>query len=252
VCGGDAFAGWAAADPLGSLRDRAVKRAAILPLLLRAAPPGTDAALLSVLRAARAHEELRVGTIRAACADVLAQEDEPALVVGGVALAATAYDEWPLRHCHDLDLLVRSGAGESVHPSGLPVVRHARLHPRGRPVGGVRDRAVGVTVAGVEARVLAPTDALVHVLGRAARGLGSLRWAVDAAVLARRHPDLDPRVAAEHAAATRAARPVAALARFVRDELGAPLAPELIDALGGAGRRLGRLGATRLTPRRRG
>ena len=236
MCGGDAFATWAAGDAEGSLRDPALRRAAVLPLLLRAAPPETDPALLSVLRAARAHEELRVRTIERACADVLAGLDEPALVVGGVALAATAYEEWPLRHCHDLDLLVRSGPGESVHPSGLPVVRHVRLHPRGRPVDGVRERAVEATIGGAGARVLGPTDALVHVLGRAARGLGSLRWAVDAAVLARRHPDHDPAVATEHAAATRAGRRIAALARFVAAELDAPLSRDLLDALARAGR----------------
>ena len=183
-----------------------------------------------MVRAARAHEELRVAATSGAMREVLEGLGEPALVVGGVAAAATAYPEWPLRHCHDLDLLVRSRPGEEVHESGFPVVRHVRLYPRG-DVPGAWSRAVDLDVAGVAARTLAPADALAHVLGRAAWRVTTLRWALDAWWIARAAVGLDWDVVARHASEARVAAPVALLARWLRDELEAEVPEPALHAL---------------------
>jgi hypothetical protein len=198
--------------------------------------------VLSVLRAARTHEELRTAAITDAIRETLERLREPALVVGGVAAAATAYEEWPLRHCHDLDLLVTERPGEEVHGSGFPVVRHTALYPRGgtrRGPSGALDavwaRAVEVEVAGFPARTLAPADAFAHVLGRAAWGVTTLRWALDAWWIARA-PALDWDVVARHAEAARCAAPVAVMARWLAEELGAEMPEAALGRLDEAAR----------------
>ena len=87
----------------------------LLPLLERsvarsAIDVGAD--VRSYLRATSLREELRADryrTIAAAALTALEHSGITAMVVRGAALAATAYDAWPLRHCHDLDLLLPPG-----------------------------------------------------------------------------------------------------------------------------------------------
>ena len=228
--------GGAPLPSLAALRAPDVRRAALLPSLLHAARvAGTDPEpeVASVLRAARTHEELRTAAIGRAIRETLEGLREPALVVGGVAAAATAYEEWPLRHCHDLDLLVHGRPGAAVHASGFPVVRHVRLYPgRGDDPSWVWERSVEAEVAGVPARTLSPADALAHVLGRAAWGTTTLRWALDAWWTVHRSPGLDWDAVADHAVVARLAAPVALLAGWLAAELDAPIpagALELLD-----------------------
>jgi hypothetical protein len=240
-----AFAAWshAVGEPRPALAEAELKRAAFLPLLLRAVDRDdlpVDRATLSVLRASRAHEELRADAVRTAVRDVLTAGNANVMLTGGV-VAATVYPEWPLRHCHDVDLLVAAAPGSTTHASGLPVVRHACVYParRGRGLAAaVRERAVRAEVAGASALVPAPADAFVHVLGRAALGVTSLRWVVDAWFLALAG-GLDPAVAADHARASGLSRPIANRAAWLVRELSAPLPEDVLGAL------------TAATPRRR-
>ena len=114
----------------------------------------------------------------------------------GVAAAHTAYDHPALRHCHDLDLLVRDGDGTQQHPSGFPISRHESLFGSGHPpvrIDDILGDTAQAEVAGVPARVLEPADAVVHICAHAAT-LGirhSPLWPVDVAMVIRSAPDLD-------------------------------------------------------------
>jgi hypothetical protein len=234
-----AFERWSAAlgDPAEGLRLASPQVSALLPNLLHAAEANgarVDRRLMTIMRAAWTHEELRGAAFASACRDVLAGLEEAAIVLPGVALVATVYGDWPLRHCHDLDLLVRAGAGRSVHPSGMPAVRHtvlgteALLAPDVEPAW---EGAVPATVAGVDARVLGGADALVYVCVHAATQLAPppSRWALDAWWIAARG-DVDWSVLAERA--TPPLAPVlSALLGWLASELEAPVPPDVLEEL---------------------
>ena len=257
--GREAYAGLAATgDPLAALRRGEVLRAGLLPLLLHATEANgvtVDPAVRSVLRAARVHEELRVEATAAAVADTLRQASEPAVVLPGIAFAATAYPAWELRHTHDLDLLVAAGAGAAVHQSGFPVARHTALFAPGlRRVGrpDVADRCRAVDVAGVPALVLDPVDALVHtcVHGLTAGHAGSPLWAIDAWFLVGSEPDLDWAAVAHRALEWDVALPARAALEWLARELRMAVPAEVLAGLRRAGRRIrpGRLPGLRRLP----
>ena len=180
--------------------------------------------VLPYLRATALREELRAVRYRRIVASALtALEDAgiTALVVRGAALAATVYDAWSLRHCHDLDLLVdadmldaaasalaRAGFGRvpgspaprtdaiAEHASGLPIALHTR------PFAIAYNDAVGdsftrgsrlITIEGVRGRAPSPEATLVHVLGHATYSSSrrNLRWVADAWHIVSRHGDLE-------------------------------------------------------------
>ena len=199
----------------------------LLPLLERSAvrndlDVGRD--VLPYLRATTLREELRTVRYRKIVAGALtALEDAgiTAFVVRGAALAATVYDAWPLRHCHDLDLLVdaemldtavsalgragfRQAPGSPAlrtdaiaeHPSGLQIALHTR------PFVIAYNDAVGdsftrgsrhITIEGVRTRAPSPEATLVHVLGHATYSSSrrNLRWVADAWHILSRHRDLE-------------------------------------------------------------
>ena len=185
-----AFEEWTArvGDPVRALRQAPPSVSALLPVLLHATEANgtrTERSLTKLMRAAWTHEEARGQRFEAACRDVLSALDEPAIALPGVGLVATVYREWPLRHCHDLDLLVRGGEGRTVHPSGMPVVRHTGLGGGpwfSPPVEDAWARASSATVGGVRVPVLCDADALAHVCVHAASRVDrpGPRWALDA------------------------------------------------------------------------
>jgi hypothetical protein len=136
------------------------------------------------------------------------------------------YGDWPLRHCHDLDLLVRSAPGSAEHPSGMPVARHVALGTEALLAPAVEPAwtsAVPATVAGRDARVLAGADALVHVCVHAATRLDppSPRWALDAWWIAARG-DVDWSLVVGRAT-PRLAPVLSALLDWLASELAAPV-----------------------------
>lgn len=219
---------------LGDLREvlqlPAVRQAGLLAQLLHAAGLAgveLDPALRSRLRAARAHEELRLEATAQACREALAAD---VVVLRGVALAHTVYDEPALRHCHDIDLLVPAGAGVTRHASGFPVARHTSLL-RHRRIGVEDVATVDAMIAGVAARVLDASGALVHVCAHAASGgaAHSPLWAIDAGLLIRRGPDWDQVV--ERAREWRCARVTGSALGWLQRDLGVAVPGEVVREL---------------------
>jgi hypothetical protein len=179
---------------------------------------------LSILRAATLWEERRAVQLRPILVRVLATlrgVGASALLLKGVALAETAYPQFRLRHCHDLDLLVEAEAlpaareallaagyrsvvaagsargerGTSLalqHEGGLPVNLHTTLWAARAPDGTLaafRRRARTIEIDGEGVPIFAPLDMLLHVCGQAGIGAGpgNWTWIVDAAMILRRH-----------------------------------------------------------------
>lgn len=237
----------------------------LLPLLARSAVRndfdlGRD--IRQYVRAATLREELRAARFRQIASEVLSALERAgaeALVVRGAALAATVYDDWALRHCHDLDLLLaqtdlaraaealeRAGcapvgrprgprAGTVLrHGSGLEIALHSQPFAVGyyeAPIERFAQRSATVAIGGVSARAPAAEATFVHVLGHAtySPSRGNLRWVADAwHLLARRDLDWDDVLA--RIETHRLALPVAVLATYLA-ELGAGVPPEVLTRL---------------------
>ena len=212
-----------------TLREPGVRSAGLFSMLLKAAqysrwrPPE---AVMSVFRAGRAHEELRVEAIERVCADALT--GDPVIVLRGTALAYGAYDEPVLRHRHDLDLLVAGRPGTMIHDCGFPIVRHVSLFRAplyAARLDDVVDDAVPVVIAGVPAMSLHPADAVVHICahvvthGRTA----SPAWAIDLVTLVRSQPGLEWQRVIGRAREWNVAPAVAPLVAWAAQELGMPV-----------------------------
>jgi hypothetical protein len=179
--------------------------------------------LLAILRAAALLEERRAARIRAILVLALAslrRAGVAPVLLKGVALAETAYPQFRLRHCHDLDLLVaaedlgaarkalmaagfRSAAGNRSEredgsslalqlADGLLLNLHTRLwqaSTSSEPLEVFRARARAIEFDGESVPVFAPMDMLLHVCGHAgcSVGLGSWIWIADAAMILGRH-----------------------------------------------------------------
>jgi hypothetical protein len=226
---------------------------------------------LSILRAATLWEERRATRIQAILIEVLASLRRTGIAVvllKGAALAETAYPQFRLRHCHDLDLLVEEAAlpqagqaliaagflpaaaarertvGQSLamkHEDGLPVNLHTSLwttNARGDPQASMLRRARFIDIGGERATILAPTDMLLHVCGHAGIGAGPGNWAwiADAAMIQRRHELTAEdwaglvRIAAEIGIAL----PLAARFGYLASRIGLPIPPTALNALTGA------------------
>jgi hypothetical protein len=273
AAGRRAWESWRAqmGDPVAAVGRNGPSAGTLLPLLLSSVRRnGVDAPpdLLTVLRAAHYREELRSTTVVGICGEAisaLAAGGISAIVLKGVALAETVYDDRALRHCHDVDILVRRGelaraarmladAGfgpidgsanrplgdvKLVHGRGLPVELHTRpFRPPSNDawVAALWSRSREALIAGVSARVLSPADSLLHVCGQAAysSSRASLLWVCDAWYVIARHPDLDWDVLLEGAVAAHLALPLYTTLRYLATELDAPIPPAVLRRLGGA------------------
>jgi Uncharacterised nucleotidyltransferase len=237
----------------------------LLPLLARSAARNRldlGADVLAYVRAAALREELRSAGFRRLTAQALTAlgaSATSAYVVRGAALAATVYDSWSLRHCHDLDLLVpavdlarairalssvefrvfSTGGVETGtrlrHPSGLDVAVHTRAFAVAyydAPLEALAAPGQVVAIEGVPARILQPEAMLVHVLGHAtySPSRGNLRWVSDAWHVVAAHEDLDWSDVTARIAAYRLAVPVATLVGYL-SALGARVPSEVAAKL---------------------
>lgn len=223
----------------------------LLPLLARSMTRNRLEArkeVLSYVRAAVLREELRADRLRGIVTDVVSALEGRGVrpvVVRGVALAATVYETWTHRHCHDIDLLLAperlgSGAialtrfgcvpirsrGASVdtvlmqHPSGLQIALHARLFAvdyYNLPVDRFADSGERISISGVPISILSPGATLVHVLGHAtySSSRSNLRWVADAWHLLAAHPELDWGEVVDRLQSHRLTLPVAVLLRYL-------------------------------------
>jgi hypothetical protein len=182
------------------------------------------------------------------------------VLLRGVALAATVYESWHHRHCHDIDVLLdperqdaavaallragcTSGASNTA-PKGTLVLRHRSgvtigLHTR--PFGVAyydvytnhfADPRERLALDGVEASVPPPEATLVHLLGRAActANRGTLRWVADAWHLLEARRDLDWADVSARVERHRLGLPVTLLLRYL-EEFGMRIPVDVVVAL---------------------
>ncbi|HEX3175486.1 MAG TPA: nucleotidyltransferase family protein [Methylomirabilota bacterium] len=223
----------------------------LLPLLARSAARnglalGPEA--LAYVRAAALREEVRSVRVRRLSTQALAAlaaAGTTAYAARGVALAATVYESWSLRHCHDVDILVPAaeqeravralagagfhggprrstadGGARLVHGSGLALAAHTRVFAVPYyevPLDAFVRSARAVDLDGTPARVPAPEALLVHVLGHAtySASRANLRWVADAWHVVAAHPDLDWSDVVARVAASRLAVPVATVVGYL-------------------------------------
>ena len=273
---GDTTLGRKSLGPVGRrLADRQSGARRLVPMLYRSARRNgfaLEPEVLTHLRTATLYEGLRSRTYRRICRPALAalaalaleavpgDANIPALTLKGAGLAATVYERWSLRHCHDLDLLAAEAAVPQVaaalasagfaavspatvgvslafkHASGLPALVHTTLFeiPYYRPpLASVWADGHPAWIAGAPVRVLAPAHALVHVIGHAAcsRGRETLQWAADACALIEGAPHLDWVVVESFAREGRMALPLAVMLDYLATELGAAVPDGLVERL---------------------
>ncbi len=217
------------------------------------------------LRFAYLKEELRNNIFRRICRDVLlllARGDIPTIVLKGVALAETVYDNPALRHCHDIDLLLRdhhlNRAAELLRPlgfqeadpkggwgskdcrlkheSGLSLELHSRLFVldySNRSLAEMWNRSEYRLIAGVQGRILSPADNLLHVCGHAfySAKRRSLRWVCDAWFLIDRYQDLDWDLLMDCAHQSRLTLALSVTLGYLAENLKAPIPTSFLDRL---------------------
>ena len=217
------------------------------------------------LRSAYLREELRSNIFRRICRDVLRllqKEGVSTIVLKGTALAETVYDNPVLRHCHDIDILMRDqdisraanflpslgfrGFDQKpepgnfhlklVHESGLPLELHSRLFQipyYNVPSGEMWERSQNRIIAGVPANILSPADSLLHVCGHASysKSRESLRWVTDAWFVINRHSDLDWDFLLDCALQSHLALPVSVTLGYLAEDLSAPIPSSFLDRL---------------------
>jgi hypothetical protein len=262
---------WQSDDPPAEalLRHPAQRLRRLIPLIdaaLRCSNVPLETPFKSFLRMGTAHEKMRWEVVErlanAALASLMRQQME-FLVVRGMALASSVYPQPSLRHCHDLDLLVRPGQadraahclgaagfipatpppgsdGDSrwmLHPSGFPIgihVRLFRLAPWNRE-DGLPSASCVQTVAGQAVRTLEPPEMLAAVCVHAAT-VGSVHspaWVTDAWRLLATYPAIDW----DRVLAFGPALPLWLTLQWLQQELGAPVPAGVIAMLSRAAAR---------------
>jgi hypothetical protein len=250
----------------------------LIPLIHRAAArngAAVEGTARKALRAGYLREELRTTTYRRICAEVLSAlqtEDIPVVVLRGAALADSVYEHAMLRHCHDLDLLLRKGdlaraarlliarglrhsrepaTGTTtdvtlLHTSALPVELHSRLlaipwYPV--PLTEIWARARGHVVGDVPAHILSPADNLLHVCAHASYSprRESLRWVCDSWFIIHRHPDLDWDVLVDCALRSHLALPLSVMLTYLARDIGLPVPGTVLARIDAAAARTDRI-----------
>jgi len=218
---------------------------------------------LTHLRTAYLKEELRSNAFRRICREVLLSlenEGLPAIVLKGTALAETFYPNPVMRHCHDIDILLPEpklstaeclmasrgfrvctdpkphGQLKLIHKSDLPLVFHSRLF--GLPyyntlLPEIVSRAETRSICGVSAKILAPTDCLLHVCGHASYSSkrSSLRWVVDAWFIIERHPDLDWDLLLDSTRRSNLSLPLSVMLTYMAESMYVAIPPAFLHSL---------------------
>jgi len=224
-----------------------------------------DPAVLTVLRTARAREQARMETVARVAQPALQALQDAGVefaLVNGVALAGTVYPDAALRHCHDIDMLMRPEAlpaaiaaveragfvectpddsrpvpaARRVHASGLPLELHVTLLPEpyySLPVSEVLARTSAHAIWGRTVRTLAPEDQLLHILGLAActPQRETLRWVCDAHALIRSGQGIEWEQFVRSTVRARLTVPVSILATFLAEAMRLPIPRATLDCL---------------------
>jgi Uncharacterised nucleotidyltransferase len=170
------------------------------------------------IKTAYVREELRSSTFKNILnrtIQVLLDEKCEFILLNGASLAEPIYENWNIRHCHDIDILVKDNWLEEIasilinngfklennfqnkeikrrilkNDSGLAVTLHTNLFNHlfyNYDINSFWERAVIKKIAGHQIKVLSDTDALFHTLGKAFTNyFFSLQWATDSVFLIR-------------------------------------------------------------------
>jgi len=217
------------------------------------------------LRSAYLQEDLRSKMVRRICRSVLLlfeREGIQTIVLKGMALAETVYANPVLRHCHDIDLLLKHGDVDRAkkllpsvgfreidqngqrtggtckfeHESGLPVELHTALFQLpyyNGSQGKVWERSRKEMIADCPATILAPADNLLHVCCHAFHQSRreSLRWVSDAWFIMDRNRDLDWEIVLEGAHRSHLNLPFSVTLAYLAEELDAPVPPGFLNRL---------------------
>lgn len=263
-------------DPIQVLRADGQTLKRWLPLLQHSLHSNRVAAarpFQTLLRAAYLKEQLRCQAIRPIIQETvfsLRGDGIEPIVLRGIALADTVYPDPALRHCHDIDLLVRpmdleclvhsgltglrpdrleSGSGGSlifVHESGLPVQFHTRLFrlPYYLNPVGLWDKTSPREIAGLTALTLPPELSLLHICGHAACSPSreSLTWVCDSVSLIRAYPHLDWEIFSQYVVSSRLALPVSLMLNYLAGELDARIPEHVRERLDREAARTGSAG----------
>jgi hypothetical protein len=254
----------------GSLTDsQTVKKLQLLVFdALRRSALEVDKESQTYLRSAYLQEDWRSKIVRRFCREVLRlfeSHDIPVIVLKGVALAETVYESPVLRHCHDIDLLIKdqdmsraaslllaigfkeidSDAGlkndnrKLEHESGLPLELHTALFKLpyyNELLGEMWERSQNQIIADCPTRILAPADNLIHVCGHAfyQSRRESLRWVSDAWFIIDRHRDLDWDLLLDCAVRSHLALPLSVTLAYLAEDLSAPIPSTFLERLSAA------------------
>ena len=217
------------------------------------------------LRAAYLAEEIRNKTYWSVFRDVLsrlAQHNLPTIVLRGAALAQTVYPDPAMRHCHDVDLLLRpqdlsqaqnlllsagfvKSRGDPLHGHQHLVFRHRSHLPlelHSRPfllphysigTSEVWERVREQNIAGASTLILCPTDQLLHIAVHAfcCQSRSSLRWVCDAWFLLQGRPHFDWTEVLDRACSHSVALPVLTMLDYLAQEIGAPIPDPFLNQL---------------------
>jgi hypothetical protein len=268
--GAEAWRQWCAkvGDPAAALSAGGSDTRSLSPMLQQGlSASGADPGPLRVpLRAAATRERERTATMWAGVASVLRElkaAGVDATLIDEVATSQTAYGDVGIRHCHGVQLLIRSTERQAAietlkRNGGTPPARlhhsvNVVSHPLGAPVAlkkkllvvaGSRlseapmlARRRSIEIAGVASPTLAADDLLLSVV---AAGLcdappGSLQWAVDAhQILTRAGEGFEWERLVSTARDSRLARLLALGVGYLADQLGAPVPERARASMEGA------------------
>ncbi len=171
------------------------------------------------LKTAYVREELRSSTFKNILKrtnQLLLNKKSEFILLNGASLAESIYENWNIRHCHDIDILARNNSFEEIlsvlqhegfkkgsdyrgkelrrtilkDSSGLPAILYNNLFSRPFYNNNIEifwERAVLKKIAGHQIKVLSDTDALFHLLGKAFTNyFFSLQWVADSIFLIRK------------------------------------------------------------------
>lgn len=251
------------ADTLGLRR-----LAPLLHVSLVANGARVDPFLATVLRTAHVRESLRSEEYGLIVADVLGalkREGLEPVAFGAAALGTTAYGDATLRHGHDIDLLlspsqqtvavrvleahgyqrldpiVRPGSVVLCvqHPSGVPILLHARLFLLSwygpEPELIFSTGIARANLSGCEANVLTRELHALRALGRASfsESRASLQWVVDAWTLMS-SPRFDQDLLENWIGEARLGLPATVQLAYLARELGVAIPENMIDRIRGS------------------
>ena len=226
---------------------------------LRDAGAELDAEFVSYLRAAHVREELRARTFSRICESALQKLGESGAdfrVLKGVSLVESAYENWALRHCHDVDLWLRRADCERaisvlksenfevfetranttilVHPTNLPISLHPNLFAFACDTSEFWVAQQTRRLGQIKIPTLSSEAELVHLLGHAAtqNSRRSLLWCSDAWRLLQSAPDFEARNFVNFAQKSGLAPAISAMSGFLKTALSAPIKAEIIENLG--------------------